>query len=216
MEVLKALFYHGADASLEYEGGQTAADMANDSHVRKTLKGWEKERQGLGLVKRLHRLDLKAPVQGSTTSTLLGPGSNSGRLHQPPGTSGSSTLDQVVLPIEQGEGSRQDSGHVSRESADKNTGAGDDDASTYPVESIPPESRDWYITTFSNRLAQDIGSVSCSSEILKSCRAQLCEWVRVFALKLQQESPTRTCREASVLICKYRRYESVHLYAPIR
>lgn len=52
MEVLKALFYHGADASLKYEGGQTAADMANDSQVRKTLNSWAKERQGLRPMRR--------------------------------------------------------------------------------------------------------------------------------------------------------------------
>ena len=46
LEVLKALFFHGADASLEYSGGQTAADMANDGQIRKVLKGWAREGQG--------------------------------------------------------------------------------------------------------------------------------------------------------------------------
>lgn len=52
MEVLKALSRHGANASLEYSGGQTAADMANDSQVRKMLKGWARERQSLKPVRR--------------------------------------------------------------------------------------------------------------------------------------------------------------------
>lgn len=53
MEVLRALFDHGADASLQYEGGPTAADLANDSQVRKVLKGWAKERQSLRPSRRL-------------------------------------------------------------------------------------------------------------------------------------------------------------------
>lgn len=52
MEVLKALVQSGADASLKYSGGQTAADMANDSQVRKILKCWAKERQNLKPVRR--------------------------------------------------------------------------------------------------------------------------------------------------------------------
>lgn len=45
LEVLRALVEHGADASLQYSGGQTAADMANDGQVRKALKAWARPRQ---------------------------------------------------------------------------------------------------------------------------------------------------------------------------
>lgn len=48
MEVLKVLVSQGADASLEYSGGQTAADMANDGQVRKALKEWAKQGKGQG------------------------------------------------------------------------------------------------------------------------------------------------------------------------
>ena len=47
LEVLRALVERGADANLEYSGGQTAADMANDGQVRKALKAWGKPRQSL-------------------------------------------------------------------------------------------------------------------------------------------------------------------------
>lgn len=47
LEVLKSLVERGADASLEYSGGQTAADMANDGQIRKALKAWAKPKQSL-------------------------------------------------------------------------------------------------------------------------------------------------------------------------
>lgn len=109
-----------------------------------------------------------------------------------------------------GESSCRDSGYASRESRENAGGEDvDDNASIYSMESISPESRSRYITTFSNRLAQDICKLACESAIPEGSRKLLLEWIKTFALKLQGESITRTKREASVFIRKYRRYVEI-------
>lgn len=106
-----------------------------------------------------------------------------------------------------GETSCHDSGYASLGSRDKARGKDvDDNASIYSMESISPESRSRYITAFSNRLGQDIWKLARNSAVPEGSRELLLEWIKTFALKLQGESSTRTKREASVFIRKYRRY----------
>ena len=108
-----------------------------------------------------------------------------------------------AIPSEHGDSSRQDSGYASRECPGSAAEVGDDAGSSYSAESISPALRDGYITTFSNRLAQDMEKYYFLSIIPEE---RLKEWVRLFSLKLHGESSTRMEREASVFIRKKRRY----------
>lgn len=151
-------------------------------------------------------------VQGLTTPWVPGRADSIGRIDYPREACGFSLPSVDSIFSEQGGTSGKDSGYTSLESTRKAAETGDDAGSSYSVESILPALGDGYITTFSNRLSQDIDKLSSLSIIPGE---RLKEWVRLFGLKLHGESSTRVQREASVFIRKKRRYGTTPIYSPL-